>query len=152
MKITRFLVKISFSNTRGAFWSSRRNSGSKEQMLDKLFDCNGGCGFKLVQAKRKFNASPNQEVIDTYGIWHSELNGLRQYYLSSLHFIILSLYLPIFCMKAITTWNSSKPTTAFQVNIPSLMFPEIDFPSLLYINPMEYSAWPLPMAGQTQVA
>lgn len=74
--------------------------------------------------------------MDTYGIWHSEINRLKQYYqvpfLSPLHY---SITLPNYTLHAgyhtVVNMAISKPTTSFQLNIPCLKLPEIQFPSLL---------------------
>ena len=72
--IQKPLNKISFSNTCGALWFSMRNTGSKEQMFEKLLDCDGEGQSKLVSAKRKFNDLLNQEAMDIYDVWHSKMN------------------------------------------------------------------------------
>lgn len=51
-----------------------RNTGSKEQMFEKLLDCDGEGQSKLVSAKRKFNDLLNQEAMDIYDVWHSKMN------------------------------------------------------------------------------
>lgn len=73
--------------------------------------------------------------MDTYGIWHSEINELKQYYQVPFPFPLhYSITLPNYILHAgyhmVVNMTISKPTTSFQLTIPSLKFPEIQFPSL----------------------
>lgn len=99
--------------------------GPKNRCLTNFLTAMVKVSSNLFLQKGTFNDLLSQEAMDTYDVWHSKINGFKQYYQGSLSLPIswfcYSTYLHSSCVyhHMVDPMTTSKPAISSQLNISS---------------------------------